>query len=97
MNAEHDPAPVNPSHPIRDFFLGFLITLVAGVVCFFSIITVPYIGIPASIVLLVAALLSIVIFFFKRRSALAVGICSALAIPLLLFGTCTALFMNMNF
>lgn len=91
MNTEQDPASVSTSHPVGDFFIGFLLTVAVEVACFFSIVSIPPIGIPASIVLLAGTLILAVVFFTKKRNALAVGICSALAIPLLLFGTCAVI------
>lgn len=86
------PNPVQPPpRRVRDFWIGFLGTILMGGLC---------IGMSAafprdawSLVFLAAVGLLIVVIgsFVCRRSFIGVGILSAFAIPLLIVGSCFAM------
>jgi hypothetical protein len=86
-----------------DFLIGFFGTLVCvgiiGSIIFSSLLGISGIPFPSYVSVLVVFLLffiGAIIYFFKiGRKFIAIGIISALVIPLLIFGACVAILTTM--
>ena len=92
---------------VGDFFLGFLGTfIIDGLIIYLGSLFLQFIyqfdsilnilAVTSSVVLLILNILVIIYLFRNKKKFIAIGIISALVIPLLIFGTCTGIFLAVS-
>lgn len=86
-----------PAKKVGDFFVGFLGNLMLGVIFFyvFSFLMQYFYNLfPILLGIVIVIEILPLMYFFKTRRYIAIGMLSAIALPLLVFGFCTIMLFS---